>query len=45
MKCDVANIVMQILKVVVVGDGRERDRKRSQRLDEASFPIIRQRIS
>lgn len=42
MKCDIANVVMKILVVVVVvGDGRERDRKRSPRLDEASFPIVR----
>lgn len=41
MKCDIANVVMQILVVVVVGDGRERGRKRSPRLDEASFPIVR----
>lgn len=41
MKCDIPNVVMQILVVVVVGDGRERDRKRSPRLDEASFPLVR----
>lgn len=41
MKCDIADVVMQILVVALVGDGRERDRKRSPRLDEASFPIVR----
>lgn len=41
MKCDIPNVVMQVLVVVVVGDGRERDRERSPRLDEASFPLVR----